>query len=238
MANTVTLTVPAASAASVTTARDVATLTHVLSDETAPKSSSSPSGSSKCPATSSSATPFTSISTSLILPTRSGARLEPVPELDDDELLLELVDDELLLELDDDELLLELDDDELLLELDDEPLELDDELPLELDDELPLELDDDELDDELLLDDELPDPPSARPTRPAPAFVQAASCVIPAPTTPPASSRRNSRRSSWWRWPTSEPEVWPALECCMLRSDRTARSSQGRTGCRESLLEK
>ncbi len=220
VANTVTLTVPAARAARVTTVLDVVTLTHVLSDETAPKSSSSPSGSSKCPATSSSATLLTSISMSLILPIRSGARLEPVPELEDDELLLEL----------DDELLLELDDDELLLELDDEPLELDDELPLELDD--------DELDDELLLDDELPDPPSARPTRPAPAFVQAASCVIPAPTTPPASSRRNSRRSSWWRWPTSEPEVWPALECCMLRSDRTARSSQGRTGCRESLLEK
>ena len=204
VANTVTLTVPAARAARVTTVLDVVTLTHVLSDETAPKSSSSPSGSSKCPATSSSATLLTSISMSLILPIRSGARLEPVPKLEDDELLLELDDDELLLELDDellleleaDELLLELDD-ELLLELDDDELllELDDE-PLELDDELSLELDDDELDDELLLDDELPDPPSARPTRPAPAFVQAASCVIPAPTTPPASSRRNSRRSS------------------------------------------
>ncbi len=253
VANTVTLTVPAARAARVTTVLDVVTLTHVLSDETAPKSSSSPSGSSKCPATSSSATLLTSISMSLILPIRSGARLEPVPELEDDELLLELEDDELLLELEADELLLELDDDELLLleldddellllELDDDELLLleldDDELLLELDDELSLELDEDELDDELLLDDELPDPPSARPTRPAPAFVQAASCVIPAPTTPPASSRRNSRRSSWWRWPTSKPEVWPALECCMLRSDRTARSSQGRTGCRESLLEK
>ena len=75
VANTVTLTVPAARAARVTTARDVVTLTHVLSDETAPKSSSSPSGSLKCPATSTSATLFTSISMSLILPTRSGARL-------------------------------------------------------------------------------------------------------------------------------------------------------------------
>ncbi len=69
------------------------------------------------------------------------------------------------------------------MELEEELLELEEEL-LELDDELLLELD-----DELLA-------PSARPTRPAPAFVQAASCVIPAPTTPPASSRRNSRRSS------------------------------------------
>lgn len=75
VANTVTLTVPAARAARVTTVRDVVTLTHVLSDETAPKSSSSPSGSSKCPATFSSATLLTSISMSLILPTRSGARL-------------------------------------------------------------------------------------------------------------------------------------------------------------------
>ena len=241
VANTVTLTAPAARAARVTAARDVVTLTHFLSDETAPKSSSSPSGSWKYPATSSSATLFTSISTSLILPTRSGARLEPVPELEDEELLeldeeeellllldeeLEL-DDELLLELDDDELLLlDEDEDELLL-LDEDELLLDEELLLELDDdelllldededelllldedellllldellldeELELELDEDEL---LLLDeDELLDS-SARPTRPAPASVQAASCVIPAPTTPPASSRRNSRRSSWW----------------------------------------
>ncbi len=208
VANTVTLTAPAARAARVTAARDVVTLTHFLSDETAPKSSSSPSGSWKYPATSSSATLFTSISTSLILPTRSGARLEPVPELEDEELLeldeeeellllldeeLEL-DDELLLELDDDELLLlDEDEDELLLLDEDELLLLLDELLL--DEELELELDEDEL---LLLDeDELLDS-SARPTRPAPASVQAASCVIPAPTTPPASSRRNSRRSSWW----------------------------------------
>ena len=75
VANTVTLTVPAARAARVTTVRDVVALTHVLSDETAPKSSSSPSGSLKCPETSTSATLFTAISMSLILPTRSGARL-------------------------------------------------------------------------------------------------------------------------------------------------------------------
>ena len=206
VANTVTLAVPAARAAMVTTLPDEVTLTRLLSDETASKSSSSPSGSRKYRATSSSVTLFTSISMSLILPTRSGARLEFVLELED-ELLLELdeeelleLDDELLLELDD-ELLLELDD-ELLLELDDELLlglddalllELDDE---ELDDELLLELDDEELDDELLLADHESDPSSSGPTRPTPAYVQAASCVIPALTTPPASSRRNARRSS------------------------------------------
>ena len=147
----------------------------------------------------------------------------------DDELLLEL--DEELLELDDEELLeLELDeellddeelDDELLLELDEELLELDDEelLELELDEEL---LDDEELDDELLLEldeeeldkEKLLYPSSAGPTRSAPAYVQAASCVIPAPNTPPASSRRNARRSSWW--PTSEPEARFVVESCML----------------------
>ncbi len=185
VANTVTLAVPAARAAMVTTLPDEVTLTRLLSDETASKSSSSPSGSRKYRATSSSVTLFTSISMSLILPTRSGARLEFVLELED----------ELLLELDEEELL-ELDD-ELLLELDDELLlELDDELLLELDDELLLELDDEELDDELLLADHESDPSSSGPTRPTPAYVQAASCVIPALTTPPASSRRNARRSS------------------------------------------
>lgn len=178
VANTVTLAVPAARAAMVTTLPDEVTLTRLLSDETASKSSSSPSGSRKYRATSSSATLFTSISMSLILPTRSGARLEFVLELED-------------------ELLLELDEEELL-ELDDEPLELDDELLPELDeDELDdEELDDEELDDELLLADHQLDPSSSGPTRPTPAYVQAASCVIPALTTPPASSRRNARRSS------------------------------------------
>lgn len=121
--------------------------------------------------------------------------------------------DELLeLELDEEEL-----DDELLLELDEELLELDEEelLELELDEEL---LDDEELDDELLLelDEEelLLYPSSAGPTRSAPAYVQAASCVIPAPNTPPASSRRNARRSSLW--PTSEPEARFVVESCML----------------------
>ena len=210
VANTVTLAVPAAKAAMVTTLPDEVTLTRLLSDETASKSSSSPSGSRKYRATSSSVTLFTSISMSLILPTRSGARLEFVLELED-ELLLEL-DEEELLELDEEELDDELELDEELLELDeeelDDELELDEEL-LELDDELLLELDDDELDDELLLelDDELDDdellladhqsdPSSSGPTRPTPAYVQAASCVIPALTTPPASSRRNARRSS------------------------------------------
>ncbi|MDE2804808.1 MAG: hypothetical protein OXN18_06645 [Gemmatimonadota bacterium] len=177
----------------VTTFPDEVTLTRLLSDETAWKSSSSPSGSSKYRATSSSVTLFTSISMSLILPTRSGARLESVPELED-ELLLELEVE--LLELDellDDELVVELDE-ELLLELDEELLvELDDELLLELDED---ELDDEELDDELLLADHQSDPSSSGPTRPTPAYVQAASCVIPALTTPPASSRRNARRSS------------------------------------------
>ncbi|MCY4398770.1 MAG: hypothetical protein OXE96_05400 [Gemmatimonadetes bacterium] len=131
--------------------------------------------------------------------------------LDDDEL-----DDELLLELDelDEELLeLELDeeelDDELLLELDEELLELELEEELldddELDDELLLELDEEELDEEKLL---------SRPTRSAPAYVHAASCVIPAPNTPPASSRRNARRSS--RWPTSEPEARFDMESCIF----------------------
>lgn len=169
VANTVTLTVPAARAARVTAVLDVVTLTHFLSDETAPKSSSSPSGSWKYPATSSSASLFTSISMSLILPTRSGARLEPVPEPEDEELLEldeEELDEEELLELDeeelDDELPLELDDDELLeLDHDELLLALDEELLLELDEEELLELDDDEplleLDEELLLD-----APSAR----------------------------------------------------------------------------
>ena len=189
VANTVTLAVPAARAAMVTTLPDEVTLTRLLSDETASKSSSSPSGSRKYRATSSSVTLFTSISMSLILPTRSGARLEFVLELED-ELLLEL-DEEELLELDDE--LLELEDEEL----DDELLLLElDELLLELDDELLLELDDEELDDELLLADHESDPSSSGPTRPTPAYVQAASCVIPALTTPPASSRRNARRSS------------------------------------------
>ncbi|MDE0124466.1 MAG: hypothetical protein OXN97_07825 [Bryobacterales bacterium] len=122
----------------------------------------------------------------------------PELELDDDE-LLELELDEELLELDE-ELLLELDEELLELdeeELDDELLELDDELLLELDDEL-LELDEElllELDEELLLDAHLLDPSSSGPTRPTPAYVQAASCVIPALTTPPASSLRNARRS-------------------------------------------
>lgn len=208
MAYAVTLAVPAAKAAMVATLPDKVTLTRLLSDETASKPSSSPSGSWKYPATSSSVTLFTSSSMSLILPTRSGARLESLLELED-ELLLELdeelleLDDELLLELEEEELdeeLLELD--EELLELDDE--ELDDELLLELDEELLLELEDEELDDELLLDAHLLDPSSSGPTRPTlssgptrptPAYVQAASCVIPALTTPPASSLRNARRS-------------------------------------------
>ncbi len=199
VANTVTLAVPAAKAAMVTTLPDKFTLTRLLSDETASKSSSSPSGSSKYPATSSSATLLTSISMSLILPTRSGARLESELELED-ELLLEL-DDEELLELDEE--LLELEDEELedellLLELEELLLELDDE-------ELLLELDEEELDDAMLFDDHLLDPSSSGPTRPTPAYVQAASCVIPALTTPPARSRRNARRSS--RWPESEPLV-------------------------------
>jgi hypothetical protein len=103
--------------------------------------------------------------------------------------LLEL-DDELL-ELEDEEL----DDELLLLELDELLLELD-ELLLELDEEELLELDEEELDDAMLFDDHLLDPSSSGPTRPTPAYVQAASCVIPALTTPPASSRRNARRSS------------------------------------------
>lgn len=198
VANTVTLAVPAAKAAMATTLPDKFTLTRLLSDETASKSSSSPSGSSKYPATSSSATLLTSISMSLILPTRSGARLESELELED-ELLLEL-DDEELLELEDEELEDEELEDELLL-----LLELD-ELLLELEDEeLLLELDEEELDDAMLFDDHLLDPSSSGPTRPTPAYVQAASCVIPALTTPPARSRRNARRSS--RWPESEPLV-------------------------------
>ena len=113
-----------------------------------------------------------------------------------DELLeLELDEEEL-----DDELLLELDEELLELELEEELLDDDELLELELDEELP--------DDELLLEldeEKLLYPSLAGPTRSAPAYVQAASCVIPAPNTPPASSRRNARRSSWW--PTSEPEV-------------------------------
>ena len=102
--------------------------------------------------------------------------------------------DELLLELDDE--LLELDEEELELdeeELDDELLELDE---LLLDDDELLELDEEELAAKLLFDDHMVDPSSSGPTRPTPAYVQAASCVIPALTTPPASSRRNARRSS------------------------------------------
>ena len=78
VAVTVTSAVPDATPATVKTLPDTATLTRVVSDDAAPNSRSSPSGSEKCPATSTSDTPPTATSRSPISPTASGARFGTV----------------------------------------------------------------------------------------------------------------------------------------------------------------